>query len=213
MTSFAPKPPSVAHGRLSPLDDPSWRYVEARSLDAFTVSDWDLLNRQRAPFYERHQANEVLRMLSASADDPAFGYCINNYRHCLQAASMALRGGEDDETVVVALLHDIGFIACPVTHGAFAAALLAAYVDERHHWMLLHHQAFQSHHCATHPGCDPTERERWRGHPHFAWTARFVERYDQNAIDPDYENIPLSAFEPMVLRLFARPARLAANAG
>ena len=30
-------------------------------------------------------------MLSASADDPVFGYCINNYRHCLQAASLALR--------------------------------------------------------------------------------------------------------------------------
>jgi predicted HD phosphohydrolase len=208
MTSSAPKPP-----QRSVLDDPSWRYVEARSLDAFTGSDWALLDRQRASFYARHQANEVLRMLSASEKDPVFGYCINNYRHCLQAASMALRAGEDEETVVVALLHDIGFIACPATHGAFAAALLAAYVDERHHWMLTHHQAFQSYHCATHPDCDANERERWRGHPHFAWTARFVERYDQNAIDPDYENLPLSTFEPMVRRLFARPPRPIANTG
>lgn len=195
----------------SPLGDASWHYVEASSLDAFTAADWALLDRQRAPFYARHQANEVLRMLAASADDPVFGYCINNYRHCLQAASMALRDGGDDETVVVALLHDIGFVACPATHGAFAAALLAAYIEERHHWMLLHHQAFQSFHCSTHPDCNPTERERWRGHPHFAWTARFVERYDQNAIDPGYDTLPLSTFEPMVRRLFERPMHVAAD--
>ena len=208
MTTLEVPSKSAVRSDRSPLDDASWRYIEARCLDAFTAVDWATLDRQRAPFYARHQAKDVLRMLSASADDPVFGYCINNYRHCLQAASLALRAGEDEETVVVALLHDIGFIACPATHGAFAAALLAAYVDERHHWMLLHHQAFQSHHCATHPDCDPAERERWRGHPHFAWTARFVERYDQNAIDPDYDTLPLSVFEPMVQQVFERPARL-----
>ena len=211
MTTLKPNVPSGIRSARSPLGDQSWQYIEARSLDAFTTADWLLLDRQRALFYARQQADAVLRMLSSSENEPVFGYCINNYRHCLQAATMALRGGEDEETVVVALLHDIGFVACPTTHGSFAAVLLAAYVDERHHWMLLHHQAFQSFHCATHPACDPNERERWRGHPHFAWTERFVERYDQNAIDPDYDTLPLSTFEPMVRRLFARPARPTAD--
>jgi hypothetical protein len=41
--------------------------------------------------------------------------------------------------------------------------------------------------------------------PHFEWAASFVERYDQAAIDPEYECAPLSHFEPMVMRVFARP--------
>jgi hypothetical protein len=31
-----------------------------------------------------------------------------------------------------------------------------------------------------------------------------VEKYDQNAIQPDYREISLDTFEPMVQRLFAK---------
>jgi hypothetical protein len=57
------------------------------------------------------------------------------------------------------------------------------------------------------PGIDPDARERWRGHPHFEWTAEFVAKYDQNAIQPDYDTAPIEAFEPMVYRFFARAPR------
>ena len=30
-------------------------------------------------------------------------------------------------------------------------------------------------------------------------------KYDQNAFDPAYESMPLEAFEPMVMKLFAAP--------
>src|SRR5262249_524675 len=153
----------------APLLDPAWRYVEGKTLDDFKAEDWRLLDRQRETFYAVNQANEGLRMLAASSADPGFGYATNNYRHSLPAGAMGLPAGEDEETGVVALLHDIGFIACPTTHGVFAAALLGPYVDERHHWMLQHHQAFQSFHCASHPAADANERERWRGHRHFGW--------------------------------------------
>ena len=118
---------------------------------------------------------------------------------------MALRDGLDEEDVVVCLLHDIGFVVCPDTHGDFAASLLAPYVSERNHWMLQRHPVFQQLHAPHLPGCDRHARERWRGHPHFEWAATFVEKYDQAAADPDYDCAPLSVFEPMVYRLFARP--------
>jgi predicted HD phosphohydrolase len=163
------------------------------------------LNAQRGAYLARLQADQALRLLSASANDPAFGYLVNNYRHSLQSATMMLRDGRSEEDVVVALLHDIGFITCPLMHGDFAAALMGAYVSERNHWMLRHHAVFQNLHSPNMPGVDPHERERWRGNPHFDWAAEFVDRYDQAACDPDYPCEPLDTFVPMVHRIFSRP--------
>ena len=183
-----------------------WQYIDKNSLELFEPSDWTLLNRQRSVYLARQQAEQVLRMLSASKMDSSFGYQVNNYQHCLQSATMAHQDGLDEEDVVVALLHDIGFITAPDTHGDFAAALLGPYISGRNHWMLRHHALFQNIHCPGLPGIDLNAREKWRGHPYFEWTARFVADYDQAAIDPDFENLPLEFFEPMVQRIFARPA-------
>lgn len=197
------------HPKASPLLKPDWRYVEKISLEDFTRGDWALLNAQRSQYYAEEQARQVLRMLADSEHDTTFGYQVNNYRHSLQSATMAHRDGLGEEDVVVALLHDIGFIACPQRHGEFAAALLGAYVSERNEWMLRRHAIFQDVHAHHHPDVDPNARERWRGHPHFEWAATFVARYDQATVDPGYECAPLSFFEPMVARIFARPQRRA----
>jgi predicted HD phosphohydrolase len=188
----------------SALLKPEWRYVSRVAMGDLTAEDWRTLDAQRETYRRELQAKQVVRLLRDQKDDPSFGYPINNYGHCLQSATLALRAGEDEETVVVALLHDIGFDACPQLHGAFAAALLGKYVDERHVWMLQHHQVFQDHHIGEHydASIDRNARERWRGHPHFEWTATFVARYDQAAMDPVYDNLPLEHFEPMVRRVF-----------
>lgn len=191
----------------SPLLQGQWRYVEKSSLEQFSQEDWQILLRQRSEYYRQEQARQALRMLAASEHDASFGYRINNYRHCLQSATLALRDGLDEEDIVVCLFHDLGFVTCPDTHGEFAAALLGNYVSERNHWMLQRHALFQDAHSPQHPHADPSARERWRGHPHFEWAATFVERYDQAAIDPAYECAPLSHFEPLVMRVFARPPR------
>lgn len=189
----------------SPLADPHWRYIEKISLEDFSGDDWRQMEQQRAAYLALLQADQVLRLLSDSENDPTFGYMVNNYRHCLQSATMVLRDGRDEEDVVVALLHDVGFTTCPLMHGDFAACLLGAYVSERNHWMLRHHATFQNLHAPHFPGVDMHERERWKGHPHFDWTAEFVARYDQDACDPQYRCEPLSVFVPMVRNIFARP--------
>jgi len=190
---------------FTPLADPGWQYVEKISLEEFSRADWEQLNLQRAAYAARQQADQALRLLSASEHDTSFGYMVNNYRHCLQSASMVLRDGRSEEDVVVALLHDVGFITCPLMHGDFAAALMGAYVSERNHWMLRHHAVFQNLHSPNMPGVDRHERDRWRGHPHFDWTAEFVDGYDQAAADPSYPCEPLGTFVPMVHRIFSRP--------
>ena len=193
--------------KRSRLLDPSWSYVEKETLDDFRAADWALLNGQRRIYYAEEQAKQALRLLAASAQDPSFGYQVNNYRHCVQAATLAMRDGRDEEYVVMALLHDIGFIACPQNHGAFAAQLLAPYVGDDLVWLLERHMYFQSLHCRELDGNDRFVRDRWRGHPAFVATAEFVARYDQNTISPDLPEAPLSVFEPMVQRVFARPPR------
>ena len=188
----------------TPLLHPEWQTIEKISLEDFSSADWTTLNTQRAVYYQQEQARQVLRMLAVSEHDTSFGYMVNNYRHSLQSATMALRDGLAEEDVVVCLLHDIGFIACPSTHGEFAAELLGSYVSDRNYWMLQRHGTFQNIHSPNLPGVDMNERERWRGHPHFDWAATFVDKYDQTACDPHYDCAPLAFFEPMVQRLFAR---------
>ena len=189
-----------------PLAHAEWHYINATEMEAMQTQDWQLLEQQRAIFRAEHQAGQVLAMFRAMREAPTFGYQINNYRHCLQSATLALRDGRDEETVVVSLLHDIGFVICPEMHAEFAAALLGAYISEANHWMLLHHPIFQNIHVHGHPdpAFDRHARERWRGHPHFEWTAEWVARYDQNALDPNYDCAPLEFFEPMVYRVFER---------
>ena len=201
------EPTAADADRRSPLLRSDWQYVEATSIEAFRAADWEILDRQRTQYYAEEQARQVLRMLCASRDHTSFGYAVNNYRHCLQSATLAMRDGLGDEDVVVALLHDIGFVACPESHGEFAAALLGAYVSERNVWMLRHHAIFQDFHCPELARVEHNARDRWRGQPHFEWTARFVARYDATAIDPDYDSAPIEVFEPLVKRIFARAPR------
>ena len=42
------------------------------------------------------------------------------------------------------------------------------------------------------------------GHPHFERTHLFCDKWDQMSFDPVHDTMPLSAFEPMVRRLFTK---------
>jgi predicted HD phosphohydrolase len=55
--------------------------------------------------------------LSCSRTRIHTGARVSLYEHSLQTATRALRAGEDEETVVVALLHDIGELMSPSSHG------------------------------------------------------------------------------------------------
>jgi predicted HD phosphohydrolase len=71
--------------------------------------------------------------------------------------------------------------------------------------MIQHHGIFQGYYFFHHVGLDRNLREQYLGHPFFERTARFCERYDQVGFDPTMRNMPLSAFEPALRRVFATP--------
>ncbi len=186
-----------------PLADASWRYVEKRSLDDYRADDWAVLIAQRKQYYDAHCVDHMLRLLTQQKDDLAYVYSVNNYYHCLQTATRMLRDDLPDEDVVVGLFHDVGFITCNQTHGEFSAALLRPYISEKNHWMLIRHAVFQQYHCHELDGCDRHERDKWKGHRYFDWTAHFVDQYDQRTINYDEEILPIGAFEPIVRRFLS----------
>jgi predicted HD phosphohydrolase len=171
-------------------------------MDEGTEAEYQLLDRL-FKVHEDGLADNVLGMLDRLAGDK-LGYKIDRYQHSLQSATRALRDGADEETVVCALLHDIGDILAPQNHSDLAAAILQPYVSEANHWVIKHHGIFQGYYFWHFLGGDRHAREQYRGHPLFDRCARFCERWDQVSFDPDYDTLPIETFQPMVKRIFAR---------
>ena len=92
-------------------------------------------------------------------------YRISRLEHCLQTATRAENDGADDETVICALLHDIGDVLAPANHSQAAAALLAPYVGEKNLWIVSHHGLFQGYYYFHFMGQDRDAREQYREHP------------------------------------------------
>ena len=168
-----------------------------------TAEDYALLAREEETLKAANFADSVLGQLQ-TLKGPKLGYKIDRYQHSLQTATRAERDGADEETVVAALLHDIGDTLAPDNHAEFAATLLKPYVTQRTWWIVQHHGIFQGYYFWHHLGGDRHAREQYRGHPYFEACADFCARWDQTAFDPDYDTAPLTHFEPMVRRLLQR---------
>lgn len=150
--------------------------------------------------------DRVLTHLQLLAGDTG-GYAVDRLTHSLQSATRAHRDGRDEEYVVCALIHDIGDSLATTNHSELAATILQPFVSERNHWIVRHHGIFQGYYFFHHLGLDRNMRDRFKGHEYFRDTAEFCARYDQNCFDPEYDTMPLEAFEPMVRNVFSRRPR------
>jgi predicted HD phosphohydrolase len=180
------------------------RTVSYIRMEDGTAEDYALVAELAKPFIAA-TADRVLAYLPQLR----FSYegdRVDRYEHSLQTATRAFRDGADEETVTAALLHDIGDMLAPENHSDFAAALLQPYVSRTTHWIVKHHGIFQGYYYFHHYGKDRNVREQFRGHPAFEKTIEFCSKWDQTAFDPSYDTMPLSAFEPIVRRVFARSA-------
>jgi len=176
-----------------------------RSFQESTYDDWQIIgvafNAYAAALPER-----VLKHLELLRGDHG-GFPVDRLEHCLQTATRAHLAGEDEEYVVVALLHDIGDTLGTYDHGEIAASILKPFVSEANYWLLKYHQIFQGYDYFHHLGGDRNMRERYADSPWYEYTKRFCELYDSLAFDPDYPSKPLEFFEPMVRRVMARPRK------
>jgi predicted HD phosphohydrolase len=194
----------VGDAKTNPATAKPEEVVSFTQMKDGTAEDYALLGRIEAKQMQDFP-DRVLGWLR-TMDDSA-GYQISRLEHSLQAATRAHRAGENEETVVCALLHDIGDYLAPGNHSEVAAAVLKPYVSEKNYWIVKHHGVFQGYYYFHLIGLNPHERERWRDHPYYKATVDFCENYDQNSFDPHYESEPLTFFEPMVHRVLDESRR------
>jgi len=183
--------------------DDSGTQASFRSMDQGTQEDWAIIGTHFVPFAGQ-LADRVLTHLKLLDGDYG-GFPIDRLQHSLQTATRAHRGGEAEDYIVAALLHDIGDTLGSYNHPDIAAAILKPFLSDKLHWMVEHHGIFQGYYFFHYIGLDRDMRDNFRGHEHYADTARFCEIYDQTAFDAAYDTAPLEFFEPMVQRVLSRP--------
>lgn len=185
------------------LTTPATNRAAFRHMKDGTAEDWQIIQGEFRTFAaelpERVLAH--LRLL----DGDCGGFPVDRLTHCLQTATLAYRDGRDEEYVVCALLHDIGDTLGPYNHADVAATLLQPFVSEQNYWMLKHHGIFQGYHFFHYLGLDRDLHRQFEGHPHYAYTREFIDKYDAPAFDPEAETLPLAFFEPMLRRVLAAP--------
>lgn len=168
-----------------------------------TQEDWQAIMTHLVPFSKNGGARvlEHLKLL----DGDCGGFAIDRLQHCLQTATRAHRDGRAEDYVVMALLHDIGDTLGAYNHPDIAAAIIKPFVSEELHWITQHHGIFQGYNFFHLIGLDRNMRDKFADHEYAAACKEFIDKYDCPAFDPNYDSLPLSFFEPMVMRLFEKP--------
>lgn len=178
--------------------------VSFTAMEDGTQADCDLVSAHFDAHCKTIADNVMDWMRQLDGESP---YRVSRLEHCLQTATRAERDGADEETIVCALLHDIGDVIAPANHSQAAAALLQPYVSEKNHWIIKHHGLFQGYYYFHFMGEDRNARDVYADHPYYQACVDFCARWDQTSFDPDYDSHPLDYFEPMVRALFAREPR------
>ena len=185
----------------------SLKTVSFVHMEDMTAEDARILTDHSQAHDSEDTATQVLRLLH-ELKGPTFGYQIDRFRHSLQCATRALRNGEPDEMVVAALLHDVGESISTWNHSAVAAEILKPYVEERTYWIVRHHGLFQGYYYFHLEGGDRNARDIHRDHEWFDDCVTFCREYDQNCFDPDYDELPIEEFRPLVTEFFANEIKL-----
>jgi hypothetical protein len=161
-------------------------------------------------------------ILTLRLHKPKFGLPFAAAHHGMQCASLAMRAGVDEETVLACLLHDVGMAVMRPDHGWWGAQLVEPYVSERVSWAIRYHQALR-YFPDPEVGYEYPELyvqmfgrdyqppeyvvaayQYARGHRWYS-TARYVTLFDDYSFDP---NAPFSLdpFRDIIGRHFRQPA-------
>jgi len=168
-----------------------------------TADDYAIIAEHSAQF-AKELPDRILDHLSVLKGDTG-GFAVDRFTHSVQTATRAHRDGKDEEYVVCALLHDIGDTIACANHADLAATMLEPFVSEKNYWIVKHHGIFQGYYFFEYVGLDKNLRDQFKGHEHWNDCLEFCAKYDQNSFDPEYENMTIEEFEPMVRNVFSKP--------
>ena len=85
--------------------------------------------------------------------------------------------------------------------------MLEPFVSKENYWIVKHHGIFQGYYFFEHLCLDKNMRDEYRDSKYWHACAEFCAKYDQNSFDPDYEDMQIEEFIPMVKEVFMRPKR------
>ena len=169
------------------------------SMETSTASDWAIY-RAKIPATLARMPDRLTQLLQdlATVDD---GAPINGCDHSLQSATLAYKDDADDETVFMALFHDIGTLVSQSNHSEVSAAILKPYLSERGHWIIKHHGIFQGYYYFHHFDQDRNARDSYKDNPYYDACAEWCDRYDQRAFSSTYPSKSLDFFRPLIKRI------------
>ena len=168
-----------------------------------TAEDYAIIGEHGSKFASE-LPNRILAHFDLLKGDTG-GFAVDRFTHSIQTATRAHRDGKDEEYVVCALLHDIGDTIASANHADLAATMLEPFISERNYWIVKHHGIFQGYYFFEHIGLDKNMRDQFKDHEFWNDCAEFCTKYDQNSFDPEYENMDIEEFIPMVHNVFAKP--------
>ncbi|MEO5724349.1 MAG: HD domain-containing protein [Ilumatobacteraceae bacterium] len=150
--------------------------------------------------------NRLLNLLR-STEYLQHGHEVTQLTHMLQTATRAERAGATPDIIMAALFHDVGKAVSNSNHPAMSAEMVRPWLSEDAYWLIKNHQDFQGIHYFARMGLDPNMRIKHKDHPCYALAEQFVDEWDQEAFDPDYDTFPLEHFEDLVRTTFSRAPR------
>jgi len=183
-------------------DKPQEKRVGFTAMRDGSVEDYIII-RENDEVTASELPDRLIEHLKEMAKDDG-AYKISRLDHVLQCATRAMRDGADDDWIIAALLHDIGDVLAPFTHGQVAAEILMPFIREEVTWVVRHHGTFQMYYNKSLSEDDRTSRERLKEYPYYQSAIDFCENWDQCSFDPDYNSESLDFFIPVVRRVFSR---------
>lgn len=167
-----------------------------------TAADFEII-RENDDITARELPDRIIEHLREMAlDDGA--YKISRLDHVLQCATRAHRDGADDDWVAAALVHDLGDVLAPFTHGQVAAEILRPFVKEEVTWVVQNHGIFQMYYNKSLSHVERNSRDQFKDHPCYQLAVDFCEKWDQCSFDPHYPTENLEFFIPLIKRVFTR---------
>ncbi|SDD09448.1 HD domain-containing protein [Bradyrhizobium brasilense] len=130
-------------------------------------------------------------------EDVTFPPGINQLEHSLQVATRARAAGAKPDLVLGALMHDVGRLIAPATHGLASAELLAPFVSPETYWVVRVHDEIMMQFVEPTPGLKTTVG-KLAGEPWFPLARIFAEHWDRYGFVPDARPLPLEFFRPFV---------------
>ena len=171
-------------------------------MDQGAAEDWLEIGKQVAVRQAGMPAQ--IKAMLLKLEEQEDGFAVNQLQHGLQTATRAQRAGASEELTVAALCHDIGKVVSVANHPAIGAEILRPYISRETYEIVRTHQDFQGRHYYALMGKNPEARQQYADQPWYELACRFTDEWDQTSFDPAYETLPLSFFEPMIDRVFAR---------